>query len=61
MVNMNVVAVEVSKCEGKKIQQPIGQIKETCKCQLIVLARDYKPEEILKLVNRYMPKKKKKK
>jgi len=38
-MNQNEVAVEVAKKEKGKVEQPIGQIKETIKCYNEVILR----------------------
>jgi len=55
-MNMNDFAVKVAKLEGKKVNQPIGQIKETIKITLALLGKE-SDSDVLKIINRYRKKK----
>ncbi len=55
-INMNKVAKDISEIEGKKVEVNIAQIKEVCHCFLLVLAKDYRPPQIVELVARYFAK-----
>lgn len=57
-MNMNDFAVRVAKLEGKKVNQSIGQIKETIKITLTLLGKE-NDSDVLKVINRYRSKKKK--
>lgn len=52
-INLNKIAIEISKLEGKKKAVNIGQIKEVMRCFLSVLQRDYNNEQIAELMNRW--------
>jgi hypothetical protein len=51
-MNLNKIAVEISKIEGLREQVNIAQIKEVLKCAFIVLAQE-DGYEVLKVINRY--------
>lgn len=50
---MNKVAKAISEVEGKKVEVNIAQIKEVCKCFLIVLAQNFNTTQREELVSRY--------
>jgi hypothetical protein len=50
---MNEVAKRVTLMEGKKIQLPIGQVKEVLKCFLRYCAKNFDPVQVVGLLNRY--------
>ena len=52
-INMNEVAKKVTLMEGKKIQLPIGQVKEVLKCFLQYCAKNFDPIQVVNLLNRY--------
>ena len=54
-INLNDVAVEVARIEGKKMEIDITQIKETMKCFGVVLGW-YHDYEIIDVINRYRKK-----
>lgn len=51
MINLNKLAVEISKLEGKKVNLSIAQIKEVLRIVLFILA-DEKPSDVLKLLGK---------
>lgn len=52
-LNLNWVAIEIAKQEGKKIEVNIGQIKEILKITTKIFAKEYTDEEILRLLKKY--------
>ncbi len=52
-INMNRVAVEISKQEGGHINCNIADIKEVCKLLLRRLAKEQDFANVLRLVDRY--------
>ena len=52
-INMNEVAKRVTLMEGKKIQLPIGQVKEVLGCFLRYCAKNFNPIQMVDLLNRY--------
>lgn len=54
-LNLNDLAREVARLEGKKIQISIAQIKETMKCTFVLLGKA-KNQEVIQVINRYRPK-----
>ena len=52
-INMNEVAKKVTLMEGKKIQLPIGQVKEVLRCFLQYCAKNFDPVQVVNLLNRY--------
>ena len=54
-INLNVFAKDLAKCEGLKVQLPIGQIKELIKCAFLNLIC-YTDEEIMATINWYLKK-----
>lgn len=55
-INMNEVAKKVTLMEGKKIQLPIGQVKEVLRCFLRYCAENFDPVQVVGLLNRYKEK-----
>ena len=52
-INMNEVAKKVTLMEGKKIQLPIGQVKEVLKCFLQYCSKNFDSVQVVDLLNRY--------
>ena len=52
-INENRLALEISRREGKKKALPIGQIKEVLRIALHLLAKVYKPSEVMALVEKH--------
>lgn len=52
-INMNEMAKDITLLEGKKIQLPIGQVKEVLRCFLQYCARNFEPSQIVELLSRY--------
>ncbi len=52
-INMNDVAKKVTLMEGKKIQLPIGQVKEVLKYFLQYCAKNFDSVQMVNLLNRY--------
>ena len=54
-IDENQLSVKVSKAEGKKIELPIGQIKEVQKIVLDLLAREWRdnPRGVIRLLRKH--------
>ena len=58
-MNLNDLAVKVTKLEGKKKSVNVAQVKEVLSCLFRLLAKE-SDAEVLKVVHRYRAKNKKK-
>ena len=54
-VDENTLSVQVSKTEGKKVELPIGQIKEVQKIVLDLLAQEWcrNPRGVIRLLRKH--------